>query len=144
MTKINSKFVRKSGNRSLYWSVLYQGAVIRYIEYLLYNIYHALILIVPDHPENCHLNVKKMPKTRHFFKKIVKFFNKIANGNFWKKWQFSGGSDLYNIHVHVYNMYLCLYKYEKYWSICTLFSQQFQNRLGYPLVQSCFLVKLRF
>ena len=56
----------------------------------------------PDPPENCHLNVKKLPKTwkkKHFFSKIKKkrpfltiFF---LNVKFWQvltfKWQFSGG-----------------------------------------------------
>ena len=47
-----------------------------------------------DPPENCHLTVKKLPKTWLFFqKKLPKiFFTKIANGNLWKKkssfWQF--------------------------------------------------------
>ena len=33
----------------------------------------------PDLPENCHLNVKKLPKTLYFFQKIcqkLKFFQK--------------------------------------------------------------------
>ena len=68
-----------------------------------------------DPPQNCHLNVKKLPKTCLFFKlpKIIIFFKTIANGNFCEKmiifgkfffkcqvfgnfltfnWQFSGGS----------------------------------------------------
>ena len=43
----------------------------------------------PDPPENCHLNVKKKSKNLPFFffkwTKIVIFFNKIANGNFFEK-----------------------------------------------------------
>ena len=41
-----------------------------------------------DPPEKYHLNVKKLPKTGHFFKKIAKnchFFKKIAIGNFFEK-----------------------------------------------------------
>ena len=37
--------------------------------------------------ENCHLNVKKLQKLDIFSKKLTKiviFFRKIANGNFWK------------------------------------------------------------
>ena len=59
-----------------------------------------------DPPENCHLNVKKLPKTWHCSKKIAKnflfffklpmeifFFLKKVFGNFLTvKWQFSGGS----------------------------------------------------
>ena len=48
-----------------------------------------------DPPEKCHLTVKKLTKTWHFFKKIDKnchFFKKIAIGNFVEKndnfWQF--------------------------------------------------------
>ena len=59
-----------------------------------------------DPPENCQVNVKKLPKTWYFFQKIAKnltffskklpkifiFFKKIANGNFFEKnenfWQF--------------------------------------------------------
>ena len=50
---------------------------------------------LPDPPENCHLNVKKLPKTGvffflidkncHFFNKIAIFFNKIAIDNFVEK-----------------------------------------------------------
>ena len=43
--------------------------------------------LVPDPPENCHLNVKKFPKTT-FFQKIDKnclFFNKISISNFVEK-----------------------------------------------------------
>ena len=42
----------------------------------------------PDPPENCHLNVKKLPKTWHFFKKIAKnfhFFQKNCQWHFKKK-----------------------------------------------------------
>ena len=42
--------------------------------------------------ENCHLNVKKLPKTWHFFKKIDKnchFCQQNCQWQFcWKKWQF--------------------------------------------------------
>ena len=48
-----------------------------------------------DPPEDCHLTVKKLPKTWHFFKKNATnfhFFKKIATGNFFEKnenfWQF--------------------------------------------------------
>ena len=51
---------------------------------------------IADPPENCHLNVKKLPKTGHFFQKnchwqfLLKKFQVF--GNFLKvKWQFSGG-----------------------------------------------------
>ena len=42
----------------------------------------------PDPPENCHLTVKKLPKTYFFQKKLTKIFiflNKIANGIFVEK-----------------------------------------------------------
>ena len=43
-------------------------------------------------PEICHLNVKKLPKTWHFFKKIDKnchFFQQNCHWQFcWIKWQF--------------------------------------------------------
>ena len=35
-----------------------------------------------DPPENCHLNVKKLPKTSDILKKIAIIFNKIAK--FWE------------------------------------------------------------
>ena len=53
-----------------------------------------------DLPENCHLTVKKLPKTGRFFKKIDKNCHLKKKkfqvfGNFLTfKWQFSGGSDL--------------------------------------------------
>ena len=41
-----------------------------------------------DPLENCHLNVKKLPKTCHFFNKNCHFFQKLPMAIFWKKWQF--------------------------------------------------------
>ena len=54
------------------------------------------ILCVSDPPKNCHLTVKKVPKTCHFFKKIDKnchfFPTKLPMAIFLKKshnfWQF--------------------------------------------------------
>ena len=42
----------------------------------------------PDPPENCHLTVKKLPKTCHKNKiaqNFTFFFKKIANGNLFEK-----------------------------------------------------------
>jgi len=44
--------------------------------------------VASDPPENCHLTVKKLPKTWHFSKKIVKncyFFQINCHCQFWKK-----------------------------------------------------------
>ena len=35
-----------------------------------------------DPPENCHLTVKKLPKTWHFFKNNCQKFSFFSNGNF--------------------------------------------------------------
>ena len=40
--------------------------------------------IQPDPPENCHLTVKKLPKTWHFFKKIAKIFHFFQKNCQWK------------------------------------------------------------
>ena len=60
----------------------------------LYCSLSGRILYKPDPPENCHLNVKKLPKT-FFFKCHWQFFWKKMS-SFWQyltfKWQFSGGS----------------------------------------------------
>ena len=43
-----------------------------------------MLTVWPDAPENCHLNVKKLPKTWHFFsKKLPKIFILSKNVNFW-------------------------------------------------------------
>ena len=43
---------------------------------------------VPDPPENCHLTVKKLPKTWHFYNKIAQNFHFFHWQFFWKKWKF--------------------------------------------------------
>ena len=48
----------------------------------------------PDPPENCHLTVKKLPKSWHIFQKNCPkfsfFFKKIAIGNFFEKMKIFG------------------------------------------------------
>ena len=97
------------------------------------NLWHTCRLCESDPPENCHLTVKKLPKTCHFFPKNAKnfhFFQKNCHCHwqfFWKKWkflaffgkkcqvfgnfltvkwQFSGGSGLEVINIVYYE---CLY-----------------------------------
>ena len=45
---------------------------LKYFNLPLYGKIEAGLLWVSDPPENCHLNVKKLPKTYIFFKKIAK------------------------------------------------------------------------
>ena len=56
---------------------------------IYFNIFHTRIC-QPDPPENCHLNVKKLPKKLTFFsKKLYFFFQKNCQWQFFgKKWQF--------------------------------------------------------